>query len=90
MSLNNMERKEIKNRTLAMSRDEQELTVRFIPMDILQSELERRNEAANNKLDAIYIALAKSQNRADLQGIISTLGELREILAIGGQYECIQ
>jgi len=88
--MNKMERKEISTRVLAMSRDEKELVVKHIPLDILQKEIERRNELANSKLDMVYVALAKSQGVTDLQGIIGTINEVRDILAIrSDNYECI-
>lgn len=83
MIVSSIEREEIALRAKAMTDDEKEIVVRFIPMQILQNEIERRNKIANDKLDMIYVSLAKSQNQSDLHNILGTLNELRGILDIG-------
>ena len=53
LNLNNAEKEELMQRTLAMSPDEKLWVLRFIPTTYLQTELVRREEAANNTLNKL-------------------------------------
>lgn len=87
MAMSILEKNEIRERIEGMSDEEKILAIKCLPMNMLQDEINRRNDAAKNKLDMIYVALAKSPNK-DLQDIVNTLNELRNILDIGNKHEC--
>lgn len=82
-----LERNEIRSRVIGMSEEEKKIAVKCMPINILQEEIDRRNEVARNKLDMVYVALAKSPN-TDLHDIMCTLNELKDILEIGKKDEC--